>query len=716
MAAETAERPSPILQEDKTCWRLAPCSRARVLIDGADYFLALRRALLKAEDTVFIIGWDIDSRTPLVGPGGKKDKDDDLPVTFGDFLTALVKRRAGLKIHLLLWDYSVLYALEREPLPEVKLDWSTPSEISVCLDDVLPIGACHHQKVVVIDNALAFSGGLDLTIRRWDTPGHALRDPERSDPKGESYRPFHDIQMMVDGDAAAALGELVRYRWQRAACETPRKTTTQGDPWPDGFEPDFTDCTIGIARTFPAYDGQEEVREVEQLFLKSIEAADRRIYIENQFLTTESICTALIQRLQDNPELEVLIVAPNVHQSWLEERAMNTGRRRFMERLKDGGVGARVKLLFPAVPEDDTGEGVMVHAKVMIVDDRLLRIGSANLNNRSMGADSECDLALEAGNDVERRGVAGLRHRLLAEHLGRETSEIAEAEAEEESLFAVVERFSAGARSLRPIDLSDVPTDDLSRTVGEFADPERPIETPEFVGDMFGAKNDKQPLSRFAKLAAVAIGVLALVALWRYTPLSEFSDPDALKAILQSLGSGWWMPLVILAAYLLGSLVVFPVTVLIVMTGLMYQPLPAFGYALGGSLASASLTYAIGRSIGAQPLRSLLGTRVNRISRALARRGVLSVMALRMLPIAPFSVINLAAGASHVKFTDFLIGTSLGMAPGILVITLLGNQLGRVLTEPEPMELVFFGLFVAAWLAVSLGLQTLATRLRSNDA
>ena len=110
------------------------------------------------------------------------------------------------------------------------------------------------------------------------------------------------------------------------------------------------------------------------------------------------------------------------------------------------------------------------------------------------------------------------------------------------------------------------------------------------------------------------------------------------------------------------------------------------------------------------------GTRVNRISRALARPGVLSVMALRMLPIAPFSVINLAAGASHVKFTDFLIGTSLGMAPGILVITLLGNQLGRVLTEPEPMELVFFGLFVAAWLAVSLGLQTLATRLRSNDA
>ncbi len=457
------------------------------------------------------------------------------------------------------------------------------------------------------------------------------------------------------------------------------------------------------------------MREVERLFLRSIAAAERHIYFENQFLTTESICTALIERLRENLELEVLVIAPNVHQSWLEEQSMNAGRRRFMDRLADAGVDERVKLVYPAVPHDDTGEGVMVHAKVTIVDDRLLRIGSANLNNRSMGADSECDLAIEAANDAERSTIAKLRNRLLGEHLHRRSEEIAQMIEEEGSLFAVVERCSEGERCLKPIDLSDAPADELSRTVGQIADPERPIETPEFVGDMFGARDGGQPISRVVKLAAVAVLVLGLVALWRYTPLSELTDPGTLKDTLESLGGGFWLPLVILAAYLLGGIVVFPITVLIAVTGLIFPPLQAFGYALAYSTASAILTYAIGRQAGAQPLRNLLGTRVNRVSRALAKRGVLSVAALRMLPVAPFTFINLAAGASHVKFLDYLGGTLLGMAPGILVITMLGNQLGRVLTDPDPVDLALLALAVFAWFAVSLGLQALASRLRARS-
>ena len=211
-----ADPKKTILQEDVTCWRVESCARARVLIDGAAYYLALRRALLAAQQSVFIIGWDIDSRTRLVGPEGAKD--DDLPDEFGAFLTALVERKPSLKVHLLLWDYSMLYALEREPLPAVKLDWSTPAQIAVCLDDVLPVGASHHQKVVVVDDALAFSGGLDITIRRWDTPDHDMRNDHRRDPAGASYRPFHDIQMMVDGAAAKSLAQLVR---ERSACRGP---------------------------------------------------------------------------------------------------------------------------------------------------------------------------------------------------------------------------------------------------------------------------------------------------------------------------------------------------------------------------------------------------------------------------------------------------------------------------------------------------------------
>ncbi|MGE5766150.1 MAG: VTT domain-containing protein [Bacteroidota bacterium] len=710
-----AEADPAILQENDTCWRVAPCARARVLIDGADYYLALRRALMKAERSVFIVGWDIDSRTRLVGPDGATDDEDDLPEALCAFLTELVRRRPALKIHLLLWDYSMLYALEREPLPAIRLDWSTPPQISVCLDDVLPLGACHHQKVVVIDDALAFSGGLDLTIRRWDTSEHRLDNAERRDPRGEPYRPFHDVQIMVDGEAATALGTLVRRRWQSAACEKPAPPRPLGDRWPQGFAPHFTDCRIGIARTEPPGDGHVGVREVERLFLRSIALAERRIYIENQFVTSDSVCAALIDRLREKPALEALIVAPNVHHTWLEERSMNAGRRRFIDRLAAAGVGDRVKLVFPAIPDDDSGQGVMVHAKVMIVDDRLLRIGSANLNNRSMGTDSECDLAVEAKTPEERASIARLRRRLLAEHLGLDSEELATMLARDDSLLAAVARCADGGRCLKDIDLSAAPTDELSRTVGQLADPERPIETPEFVGDMFGGRRDAQPVSRVVKLAAAAVLVLALVLLWRYTPLSELTDPETLKEMLQSLGGGLWQPVVVFGAFLLGSLVVFPVTVLIAVTGMIFTPLPAFAYALGGTLASATLNYAIGRKAGAQPLRNLLGARVNRATRALAKRGVLSIAALRMLPVAPFTFVNLAAGASRVPFLDYLAGTVLGMAPGILVITLLGNQLGAVLSDPEPGEIALFALFVLGWLALSLALQWLASKLRGRS-
>src|SRR3546814_3746549 len=150
----------------------------------------------------------------------------------------------------------------------------------------------------------------------------------------------------------------------------------------------------------------------------------------------------------------------------------------------------------------------------------------------------------------------------------------------------------------------------------------------------------------------------------------------------------------------------------------MYTDVPTrtLHYALPISLAGALLTYAIGRKTGARPRRNLRGPRVNRVSRALASRGVISIAALRMLPFAPFTFVNLAAGASRVALIDYLAGTFLGMAPGILVITLLGNQLGRVLSDPQPGELAVFALVVVAWLAASLGLQALATRLRSHSS
>jgi phosphatidylserine/phosphatidylglycerophosphate/cardiolipin synthase-like enzyme len=158
-----------LILSNHNSWRVEQANRAAVLIDAACYFGALRKALLKARLTVFVVGWDIDSRTRLVGESGRAD--DGYPEVFIDFLSALVNERPQLRVYLLVWDYSVLFALERELLPSIWLRWRMPRRIRYCFDDDLPVGAAHHQKIVVVDDAIAF--GMRI-LREWAFLGLAV--------------------------------------------------------------------------------------------------------------------------------------------------------------------------------------------------------------------------------------------------------------------------------------------------------------------------------------------------------------------------------------------------------------------------------------------------------------------------------------------------------------------------------------------------------------
>ena len=127
------------LRQGHNAWRIEKAGRASILIDACAYFSAVRAALRQAQRNVFIVGWDLDSRTQLVGGDGAAH--DGWPVNLRDFLTRLVHERPHLTVHLLAWDFAVLYALEREPFPALKLGWNTPSRVRFRLDNVLPVGA-----------------------------------------------------------------------------------------------------------------------------------------------------------------------------------------------------------------------------------------------------------------------------------------------------------------------------------------------------------------------------------------------------------------------------------------------------------------------------------------------------------------------------------------------------------------------------------------------
>ncbi|WP_342240092.1 VTT domain-containing protein [Inquilinus sp. OTU3971] len=701
---------TPMLRPRRNVWRIEHAHRAAVLVDAAAYFGALRSAMRQARHRILVIGWDIDSRTPLVGPEGEPA--DGLPATLGDFLCALVRDRPELSVKLLLWNYSLFYALEREPLPLLTLQWSTPPQIELCLDDEIPVGSSHHQKIVVIDDAVAFVGGLDLTIRRWDTSEHRPAAAARVDPAGVPYPPFHDVQMAVDGPAARALAELARWRWERASYEALPAVAARSVPWPEGVEADFGDVAVGISRTLPLYPGEGEVREIEVLYEDMIDAAQEVIYIENQFLTCARIAERLARRMRQVPTLQAVLMAPRIHHSWVEHRAMAAGRIRFVEILRAAGVADRVRLLHPQAGHDGATTDIMVHSKLMIVDDRLLRVGSANLCNRSMGVDSECDLTIEAMTAAERRAIRAVRARLLGEHCGVEPGEMERRIGAAGSLLAALDTMGAGGRRLVPIDDGRAVVEERGWTIAAVADPHHPLPATGLVDRALASV--KARWRGLLRIVPIVVAALLLALAWGATDLAGWIQPERLQQSLHGLaGTGWALPLVV-AAFVLGGMVMFPVTVLIAATAAAYGAWPGLAYAGAGALASALAGYLVGLLAGEAALRAVMGPRLHRIRDGIARRGVIAVATIRLVPIAPFTLVNLVAGAARIPILDFTLGTAIGLAPGLLVLSTLGDRLLSILRDPSLAEIGVLLAVIAAWIALSIGLQALVSRGRRS--
>jgi uncharacterized membrane protein YdjX (TVP38/TMEM64 family) len=223
-------------------------------------------------------------------------------------------------------------------------------------------------------------------------------------------------------------------------------------------------------------------------------------------------------------------------------------------------------------------------------------------------------------------------------------------------------------------------------------DPERPVKLEELIKDMVPKEEPESPgkdgKPRMYLLPGAIILALALTAAWRLTPLSEWLDFQTLTEWGQRAGDSGYAPLLVIAAFTVGGLVMFPVTVLILITAIVFGPVSAFIYSLLGSACSGALTFGLGRLMGRETVRKLSKGRLNRLSRLLSRRGILAVTAVRILPIAPFTVVNLVAGATHIRFRDFLLGTLLGMTPGVLAITIFEKGLESAIREPQAKNFI----------------------------
>ena len=667
-------------------------------MDAAAYFGAFAEACERAERSIWILAWDLLSSVRLRRDGARRDVPDEL----APFLRALLERRPRLHIHVLSWDFAMIYALERESLPLLERGLGSHRRLHFHLDGAHPAGASQHQKVVVVDDRVAFVGGLDLTGSRWDTPEHAPADPRRVDGTDRPpYAPFHDVQMIVEGEAARHLGELARARWRDATGRTPREHAPTGDPWPPALRPDLTEVTVGISRTLPAFAGRDEVREIEALHLDAIAAARRSIFIESQYFTSRRVAAALAARLGEPEGPEVLLIGPAGCSGWLEENTMDVLRARLVRTLRAADVHGRLRLHAPVVP-GLCDQHLNVHSKVLVIDDRLATVGSANLSNRSMGFDSECTLVIEADSEQVARAIASLRERLLAEHLGTTPGEVRARTDATGSLIRAVEGMLGGERTLEPLPCEVPEWIDALVPTSDLIDPEKPIELARLVEQLgppdVAQTEGRRPLWQYGTLLAT---LLALAAAWRFTPLGDWLRPASLLAWGEPLRDSAAAPLVVLAAYVVGGLVMFPVTVLIVAGAMLFGPWLGFVYGMVGSMASALVGYAAGRALGRNFVRQIAGTRLNRVTGRLSRLGVLAIATVRMVPVAPFTLVNLVAGASRIDVRHYTVGSLLGMAPGMLLMTIFGDVLGEVLVRPTVGSLALAVLLVVASIAIT---------------
>lgn len=683
---------APLLK--RNTWRYQAPHDAWLYCDAAAYFKAFIRAAEQAVSHIYILGWDIHTETNLA---------PDLERSWypgrwslDRFLRRLLAEKPSLQIYLLSWDYSPVFFLEREKMQSLRFAWSRHPNLHFYLDAAHPLGGSHHQKIVVVDDQLAFIGGLDLTIRRWDTCDHAAQHPWRRDPDGQAYAPFHDTQLGLAGPAAATLGDIFRERWLRATAKPldvplppPRRWE---EPAPEGTAARFHNAPLAVARTSPSFRDYTPVREIAALYEDLLRSAKERVLIENQYLTSQLIVKVLSEIGQQESGPEVIIILPERSGGWLEIKTMGALQNAALNKILAADRYRRARVYYPynsqLVPQN---KYITVHSKVMIIDDSFLVVGSANLNNRSMGLDTECTVTIDGRGDPElAAAIAATRAFLLAHFSHAPIREAAHLLQSGSSMAETIAHFKTvyPERHLTQFPLAPGDASQVSLIDEDLLDMEEPAPL-EIAIDRW-AKMSEVINKRLGVsprvLALVLTGVLALTlaAVWTMTPLREYLSREGLATLFERYDAGESQTLLVIPLlYALLGLCFFPINLLIIVTASLFPVAWALAYIVLGIVANVAAVYGLGRMAGRFIFRKFFGRRTREILHRIGDGHFLALVLLRIVPVAPNSVVTLAAGAGRIPFLRFILATLLGMAPGTLMLVLFQKSIIDLFRDPS---------------------------------
>lgn len=527
-----------IIRPGDNCMGVFGVRRSGLLVDGHDYYRAFWEAAERARRYIVLAGWQFDSDVRLLRGKVAEGAGDTrlLP-----FLNRLCEKAPELRIYILAWDFAEIYLIDREWFQDWLFNWNTNDRVQFRFDDRHAIGASHHEKYAVIDGAIAFVGGMDICAERWDDRDHLVDNRVRKNPKDEPYDPYHDTQSYHTGPLARELTNLFKERWEISGggdLDLPAHDSDVAGEIEVTFPLHGAD-EVAISRTraktiAPAHDTVQEIRS---LYIDALGAAEKLIYIENQYFSSQAVYGTLIDRLRarDRPKLQIVVILPKGQHALVEAIAVGLAQATMLKSLRDvaSEEGHSIGIYYSLGEPQDRDIPVYIHSKLMIVDDRFMTVGSANTSNRSMGLDTELNVSWEAHSEEQEeltRSIRAARTGLLREHAGVGDEEDIDLETVGGLVEKLDELADSGNRRLRQhtmetiIDERMLPRDFKPEDL--MLDPEKPV-VEENVFELIS--HDK------TGIFSEGITILRELLVRRET--------GVMKRLLRFTTKQWWIPL-----------------------------------------------------------------------------------------------------------------------------------------------------------------------------